>query len=357
MKQRLLSIDILRGLTIIMMIVVNSPGTWDYVAAPLRHSVWNGLTLADVIFPCFLFIMGITTYISLHKHHRACSWPLLGKILRRAAVLFALGLLINWTAAGLPDLHLLRVPGVLQRFAICYLVVALLALAVSVRRMCCIAVVLLAGYAVLLIAGNGYEYGEGSVLAAVDSTCLGSHMMCDGGIDPEGILSTIPSIAHTIIGYCMGAVLLARRRPIDTAVEVAQWAVLLLFAGLLADAALPMNKRLWSPSFVAVTCGLSSLALLLLMIIVDVKQRRLPVRMLLAFGINPLVCYMLGELLYIALNTVLVAGEPLQTYYYGVFVAVAGNNAWASFLAAVGVAAAVGGVAWMLYARKIIVKI
>ena len=105
MKQRLISIDILRGLTIILMIVVNSPVTCEHVASPLCHSAWNGLTLADTIFPCFMFIMGMTTYISLRKYDFRLSSTLMLKIIRRTLVLYFLGLLVNWTAAGLPGLH------------------------------------------------------------------------------------------------------------------------------------------------------------------------------------------------------------------------------------------------------------
>ena len=177
MKQRLLSIDILRGMTIMLMVVVNSPGTWDYVAAPLRHSAWNGLTPTDVVFPCFMFIMGMTTYISLRKHAFTLSGGLALKMLRRAAVLFALGLLVNWTAAGLPSLHELRVPGVLQRFAVCYLVVSLLGTQISPRRMLHTAWGLLVLYAVLLLAFDGYAYDGGGILAAADRACLGPHMM------------------------------------------------------------------------------------------------------------------------------------------------------------------------------------
>ena len=357
MKQRLLSIDILRGLTIVLMIVVNSPGTWNHIASPLRHSAWNGLTLADVIFPCFMFIMGITTYISLRKYNFAFSPQLFRKILRRTVVLYMLGLLVNWAAAGLPGLAELRLVGVLHRFAICYFVVSLLATVASPRRLACIAALLLVGYGVLLLACNGYAYDESNLLSVVDRACLGSHMMYDGGIDPEGILSTIPSIAHVMIGFCMGAVALAQRKLTDNIVALTQWSIILLFVGLLADSIVPMNKKLWSPSFVAATCGLSALALVLLAILLDVKKANLPKKIFLIFGTNPLVCYVLGELLYAALYSISINNVPLLDYLYGTCAALLGDNALASFASALAVTAVVGIVGWALYAKKIFVKI
>lgn len=357
MKQRLLSIDVLRGLTIILMIVVNSPGTWDHVAAPLRHSAWNGLTLADVIFPCFMFIMGMTTYISLRKYDFTLSVALVRKIVRRTIVLFLLGLLINWTAAGLPGLHDLRVPGVLQRFAVCYLLVSLLGCTVSRRAMSGVAAVLLVGYSVLLLACGGYAYDETSVLSVVDRSLLGSNMMNDGGIDPEGVLSTIPSVAHVIIGYLVGAVALSERSLKDRLLVMTQWGIAMLFAGLLADSFLPINKKVWSPSFVLATCGLSLLALVFFAQVLDVDRRKTPKTVFLVFGVNPLVCYVLGELVYTALCSFNVYGISMQSYFYWTFASLFGDNMFSSFVSAVAVAALVGCVGWVLYARRIFVKI
>lgn len=357
MNQRLQSIDILRGLTVMLMIIVNSPGTWEHVAPPLRHSAWNGLTLTDVVFPCFMFIMGITTYISMRKYGFRLSRQSALKMLRRTLVLFALGLLINWTAAGLPGLHTLRVPGVLQRFAVCYLAVSLASTVLSPRRMTVAAVFLLVAYAVLLVAGNGYAYDESSLLSIVDRACLGGNMMYDGGIDPEGILSTIPSIAHVMVGYCAGAVLLSERPLADRLLRLAKWGIAMLFVGLLADSWLPINKKVWSPSFVLVTCGLSALALVLLAVLLDVEKRRIPKTLFLVFGMNPLVCYVLGELLCVALGAFRVYGVPLQEYFYWTFASLLGDGMLASFVTAVALDVIVGACGWAMYARRIFVKI
>ena len=339
------------------MIVVNTPGTWNHVAPPLCHSAWNGLTLADVIFPCFMFIMGMTTYISLRKYNFSFSPALLRKILRRTLVLYLLGLLVNWTAAGLPGFHTLRVFGVLQRFAITYLVVSLVGVMVPLRRIPWIAAALLVAYAVLLLACNGYAYDESNLLSVVDRACLGSNMMNDGGIDPEGILSTIPSVAHVMIGYCVGAIAVSDRPVADKLLRMAEWGIAMLFVGLLADSFLPMNKKVWSPSFVLATCGLSLLALVLLAILVDVRNVRLPKGVFLVFGFNPLVCYVLSEVLCAAFNWLSVYDVSVQEYFYWIFASLLGDNMLSSFVSALAFTGIVGLVGWILYVRKIFVKI
>lgn len=357
MKQRLISIDILRGLTIILMIVVNSPGTWEHVAAPLCHSAWNGLTLADTIFPCFMFIMGMTTYISLRKYNFSLSSALMLKILRRTLVLYLLGLLVNWTAAGFPGFHDLRVMGVLQRFAITYFVVSLVGVSVPLRRVPYIAGVLLVFYAVVLLAFDGYAHDESNLLSVVDRACLGNNMMNDGGIDPEGILSTIPSIAHVMIGYCVGAMALSDVALKDKLLSMTQWGIAMLFVGLLADSLLPVNKKIWSPTFVLATCGMSLLALVLLAILIDVKEMRMPKKVFLVFGMNPLVCYVLGELMYAAFYLLRIYGVPVQDYFYWGFASLIGDNMLASFVSALALTAIVGMVGAVLYAKRIFVKI
>lgn len=357
MRQRLVSIDLLRGLTIILMVLANSPGSWSHMAAPLRHSAWNGLTLTDVIFPCFMFIMGMTTYISLRKFDFALSQRSLTKILRRAVVLFLLGLLVNWAVAGFTELQGVRVLGVLQRFAICYLVVSLLGLTIGVRRMAYIAVVLLVGYAVALLAFNGYAYDESNILSVIDRACLGRNMYNDGGIDPEGLLSTLPSIAHVIIGYCMGSVALSGGKLADRVINMAQWGIMLLFAGLLADCFLPMNKKIWSPSFVLATCGISLLALVLLAIMFDIKGMKMPRKAFLVFGVNPLACYVFSQLFCVALRLLRFSGISLQDHAYFALASAFGDNAFSSFLSALATTFVVGVFGWILYARRIYIKI
>ena len=362
-SDRLESLDLLRGLTIVLMIVVNSPGTWEYVFGALRHSAWDGLTLADTVFPCFLFMMGITTFLSLRRRGRRLTKDLTLKIVRRTALLFLLGLLINYAAAMFPPLSELRIPGVLQRFAVCYLAVSLLAVCVRLRAMALIAALLLIVYALLTFVGGGFTYGEGSVLSTVDQWAFGAHMLNDGGCDPEGLLSTLPSIAHTLLGYLAGWLLTAQRPLHERLLALAFCATSMLFLGFLLSDAFPINKRVWSATFVLVTCGLSLLALIWFAYVVDVKHWPLPRRTLRAFGMNPLFCYIVGELTYIALYSIPVpaassaAPQSLQDFLYGQLATVVGNSCFTSLLFAFLVAAFVGILANALLRRGIVIRI
>src|SRR5256886_795904 len=197
---RLRSLDAFRGLTIAAMVLVNNPGTWMAVYAPLKHARWHGLTPTDVIFPFFLFIVGVAIPL---------SQPGAGRVLRRAAVIFALGIVLN----GLPgfDWATIRIPGVLQRIAVCYLVAAVLFLTTGWRTQAIVTAALLLGYwgAMTLVPVPGYGRGnlgpEGNLAAWLDRALLGPHIWrAARGYDPEGILSTVPAAAPTPLRLLTG---------------------------------------------------------------------------------------------------------------------------------------------------------
>src|SRR2546427_6004249 len=208
-QRRLRSLDAFRGLTIAAMVLVNNPGTWAAVYAPLTHARWHGLTPTDVIFPFFLFIVGVAIPLSR---------PTVGRVLRRAAIIFALGLVLN----GLPrfDWATIRIPGVLQRIAVCYLVAALLFLTTSWRTQAIVTAALLLGYwgAMTLVPVPGYGRGnlgpEGNLAARVDPAVLGPHIWRAARVyDPEGILSTVPAVATTLLGALTGRGVESARPP------------------------------------------------------------------------------------------------------------------------------------------------
>ena len=228
-NKRILALDILRGFTIAGMILVNNPGSWGYIYAPLRHAEWNGLTPTDLVFPFFMFIMGISTYISLKKYNFAFSQSAALKIVKRTIVIFLVGLAIGWFSrfcrywASVPEdlsffenlwasvwtFDRMRILGVMQRLALCYGATSIIALTMKHKHIPYLIVSLLVGYFVLLMCGNGYVYGEENVLSVVDRAILTPvHMYKDNGIEPEGILSTIPAIAHVLLGFYVGKLLL-----------------------------------------------------------------------------------------------------------------------------------------------------
>ena len=187
-SKRILALDILRGITIAGMILVNNPGSWGHLYAPLRHAEWNGFTPTDLVFPFFMFIMGISTYISLKKYDFAYSHAALRKILRRTVVIFVIGMAIGWFSrfcyywASAPDdlsfgqnlwnavwtFDRMRILGVMQRLALCYCAASIVALTVKHRYIPWIIVTLLVGYFILLMGGNGFAYNETNILSVVD---------------------------------------------------------------------------------------------------------------------------------------------------------------------------------------------
>lgn len=326
-QTRILALDILRGITIAGMILVNNPGSWGSIYAPLEHAQWNGLTPTDLVFPFFMFIMGISTFISLRKYNFEASGSAIRKIVKRTVLLYLVGLGIAWfslllrtwnglSAENLPFLERLwqsawnfehiRILGVIPRLAICYGTAAIIALTLKHKYIPYLISFLLIGYFILLLAGNGFAYDRTNILSIVDYKILGeAHMYNDNGIEPEGILSTIPAIAHVLVGFFVGKVMYERKE-IHSKIE---WlfiiGTMLTFAGFLFSYACPINKKIWSPSFVLVTTGLGASFLALLTWIIDVKGKKKWSRFFEAFGVNPLFMYVLGAVLAIIIGNII----------------------------------------------------
>lgn len=322
--KRLLALDVLRGITIAGMIMVNNPGSWGYVYAPLQHAPWIGLTPTDLVFPFFMFIMGISTYISLRKYNFEFSRSAALKILKRTVVIFAIGLGISWfsllcrTGEVFPFDHI-RILGVMQRLALCYGATAIIALVMKHKYIPYLIAFLLIGYFIILITGNGFEYNTTNILSIVDRAVLGeAHMYKDNGIDPEGVLSTIPSIAHVLIGFCVGKLLMEVKDINEKIERLFLVGTILTFAGFLLSYGCPISKKIWSPTFVLVTCGLASSFLALLVWIIDVKGYTKWSRFFESFGVNPLFIYVMGAVLSILLGSITFTygGETISLHGY-----------------------------------------
>lgn len=319
-SDRLLSLDILRGVTIAGMILVNNPGSWENIYTPLQHAVWNGLTPTDLIFPFFMFIMGISTFISLRKYKFEFSKLVLRKIIKRTFVIFLIGLGLSWLSVSFSTYHNLasdnlsfsdrlvhsisnfehlRILGVMQRLAITYGATSLIAIFFKHKYIPFFIVITLLGYFILLLFGNGFSPDGNNILAVTDQKVLGlNHMFVEFELDPEGILSTIPSICHVLIGFCCGKLLMEgtkdnTRQMLDLFIVGAS----LAFLGYLISYGCPINKKIWSPTYVLITCGMGAALLSLLIWIIDVKEYKtwcIPFR---AFGVNPLFIYVLAGVL------------------------------------------------------------
>lgn len=377
-KQRMLALDILRGITIAGMILVNNPGSWSNMYAPLAHAPWHGLTPTDLIFPFFMFIMGISTFISLRKFEFKLSLPLFVKIIRRTVVIFAIGLAIAWfsklcygMAGGKSFLEAansfdtIRILGVMPRLALCYGFASLIVLLLRCKHILWVVATLLIGYGVLLLCGNGLAFSEDNIISIIDRAVLGvDHMYKDTvdgvklALDPEGLLSTIPSIAHVLIGFWAGMKMMEAK---DINMRVNRLFIIgaiLMFLGFLFDYGMPINKKLWTPTFAVVTCGLASTMLALLIWIIDIKGYKKWCRFFEAFGVNPLFMYVLGGVLGILFATIKIGGTSIKTFIYNDFLlSMLGDATLASCLYAIIFIVINWCIGYILYKNKIYIKI
>ncbi|WP_321333666.1 heparan-alpha-glucosaminide N-acetyltransferase domain-containing protein [uncultured Bacteroides sp.] len=366
-SSRLLALDVLRGITIAGMITVNNPGSWGSIYAPLEHSEWNGLTPTDLVFPFFMFIMGISTYISLRKYNFEFTYAAAWKIIRRTIVIFAIGLGIGWfslycrTLDPLP-FDRIRILGVMPRLALSYGAAALIALLMKHKHIPYLIAGLLIGYFLILFFGNGFEHNETNILSIVDRAVLGlNHMYKDNGIDPEGLLSTIPAIAHVLIGFCCGK-LLMEVKDINKKIErLFLIGTILTFTGFLLSYGCPINKKIWSPTFAITTCGLASSLLAVLVWIIDAKGYKKWTRFFESFGVNPLFIYVMADILAILLGNIHITyGNDtisLQGYIYSEILQPTLGNYGGSLAFALLFVALNWAIAHVLYKKKLYIKI
>lgn len=367
---RYLSIDFYRGLTIALMLIVNTPGTWEFVYAPLRHADWHGCTPTDLVFPSFMFIIGVSMWFSFEKYGRALNAAILRKIARRTAVLFALGLLLAAFPFFGKSLENLRIMGVLQRLALGYGLAAVLALTLPARWLIGVALAILFGYWGILywmgIPGADPYSLEFSAVRMMDLAILGpGHLWKGKGIafDPEGLLSTLPAIVTVLLGWWSGRMMQKRQEQKMLAVrDLLMWGVVLAAAGLVWDLAFPINKSLWTSTFVLYTGGISMILLAVSVWALDIANGQRYIRFFLVFGANPLFAYVLAGLLtkiMLISKWTTAGGETESAYgwiYSHVFKPIEGG-AFGSLLFALSFLLVCWLVCLYLYRRKIYVKI
>jgi len=364
---RMVSLDVFRGITIAGMILVNNPGTWSAIHSPLAHAEWHGLTPTDLVFPFFLFIVGVSITLALSR--RADSGgskrDLYLKIARRTLIIFALGLVL----AGFPryELSTIRIPGVLQRIAVCYLIASLIFLNTRWRAQAVIAVVLLLAYWALmvLIPAPGFSSGdltmEGNLAAYVDRTLLGSHTW-KPLYDPEGILSTIPAIVTTLGGVLTGHWLRSRRSELEKVAGMFVAGAVCMVIGWAWGFWFPINKALWTSSYVLLAAGLALQFLAVCFWLVDIKGVRRWAKPFIVLGSNALIIYFLAELFSRIISLVSYTRAdgitvPLQTLIYEKAFASWASPIDASVLFAICVVLLWLGVAALLYRKRIFIKV
>jgi predicted acyltransferase len=369
-RARLDGLDVFRGATVAGMLVVNTPGTWEHVFPPLLHAEWHGWTYTDTIFPFFLFAVGVSIALSTasRRERGAARAGLLRHALARAVAIFAIGFAFNVLSYFLFHRAHVRIPGVLQRIAVCYLAAALVYLFLGARAVLPAAAALLLGYWALLVWAPvpGGDAGRldprGSFAASVDRLVLGEHTWKPGW-DPEGPLSTLPAIGTTLFGVAAGELLRAKtslRAKLAALVGIGGLGVTV---GALWGAVFPINKNLWTSSYALFMAGLAALTLAVLLWIVDLRERRAwaaPFRWL---GTNALAIFALSLFATLALLWVKLpaagGGKPRSLYgaiYRTVFDRFA-DPRLSSLLFALAFLSVFVAVAGVLYRKRIFVKI
>ena len=331
---RLVSLDVFRGMTIAAMIFVNNPGSWSYVYPPLRHAEWHGWTPTDLIFPFFLFIVGISISLALSRRKVSDGLKAVSiKIIRRSLILFFLG--IGLHLYHRPELATLRIPGVLQRIALCYLLASLLFIKTGWKTRAGLSVLILVGYYALMkwvpVAGIGAGVWsrEGNLCLHIDRLIMGAQHLYRGAFDPEGLLSTLPALATTLLGTLAGDWIRKSGERWSKVPVLLASGVVLAAAGLALHPVFPINKQLWTSTFVLFTAGAALILLAVLMGVVDLagkKKWAVPFRV---YGTNAIAVFVGSSLMVKLLIKTRIGGEEglsLWAYIYKNFLAAWAGN-------------------------------
>lgn len=364
---RLVSLDAFRGIAIAGMILVNNPGSWSYVYAPLAHAPWHGWTPTDLIFPFFLFIVGVAMPFSFSRRLERSSSrrALFFHVVRRSLIIIALGLLLH----GFPryDFSTIRIPGVLQRIGVVYFFASTAYLVLKARARWVLAAVLLLGYWALmtLVPVPGYGAGdlskEGNLAAYVDNLLFRGHMW-EPAWDPEGVLSTLPAIVTALLGVFTGEWLLSARSRLEKLVGLFVAANAGLVLGLIWDAWFPINKNLWTSSYVLFTAGMGLHTLAMCYWAIDVRGSRAWASPFVVYGMNAIAVYVLSAFVSRVLILWKVPGAggeavPLKAWIYQNLFASWAGPLNGSLAFAVAYVLFWLGVVWLMYRRRIFIKI
>lgn len=366
---RLVSLDVFRGLTIAGMVLVNNPGSWSSIYWPLEHAEWNGWTPTDLIFPFFVFIVGVAIPLAFARRVEAggSKRDLYLKIIKRSLIIFGLGLFL----AGFPYFRLgtIRIPGVLARLAVCYLFASLIYLNTRVRTQVIIASSLLVAYCLVMTNASapGFPLGdlskEGSLASYIDRTVFGPHIWSQGKVyDPEGILSTIPAICTALFGVLAGQWLRTNKTDYEKVAGMFVAGMCCIIIGWAWNPFFPINKGLWTSSYVFFTGGMALQLLAFCYWLVDIRKWRAWAQPFVVFGVNAIALFV-GTGLMARLMGLIKWSLPdgtrisLQGWIY--------RTLFLSWLAPINASLAYAivfvllwlGLMWILYQRRIFIRI
>lgn len=371
-QQRYLSLDVLRGLTIALMIVVNTPGSWETVYAPFRHAVWHGFTITDLVFPTFLFVVGNSMSFSMRKFENESDNIILKKILKRTIIIFLLGLLLNMfpfvTRTAEDSLNLvnfsnIRIMGVLQRIALAYGIAALVIHYFKPKGAVAFSLLALLGYwAILYFGGNHPDpYSlEGNAALKFDLLIFNPNNLYQGyGIpfDPEGFLSTLPAVVNVLAGYLAGMVIRQQKNTGSTMAKFMVSGAILTIIALLWDLVFPINKPIWTSSYVLYTTGLDLFVLAVLLLVIEVGKYKSWTYFFEVFGKNPLVLYILSGVIIKIMSLIHLEGNNLNRWIYQNFFLAWGEGHITSLLFAVSYMLLIWIIGFWMDKNRIFIKV
>jgi predicted acyltransferase len=371
-NQRYLALDVFRGMTVCFMIIVNSPGSWDIAYAPLLHASWHGFTPTDLVFPSFLFAVGNAMAFVMSKYESLGTEVFWKKTIKRTVIIFLLGFLMYWfpffqSSSGggleLKPLSETRILGVLQRIALCYFFASIILYYGSKNFAIWFSVFALASYWII-----SYTLGDandpfsmvGNYGLKLDILLFGEkHLYHGEGIafDPEGLLSTLPSIVNVIVGYLVGDYIRRNKSSYESIAKLLMAGAVLILAALVWDMYFPINKKLWTSSFVLLTVGLGTVILAVLMYVIDIKKNQRWTYFFEVFGRNPLFIYLLSEIALILLLMIPSQDNNAREWLFKDFFGSFASPIHASFLFAVFFMLACWTVGYFLDRKKIYVKV
>lgn len=370
--QRFLALDVFRGMTICLMIIVNTPGNSDTTFAPLHHANWHGFTPTDLVFPSFLFAVGNAMSFVMPKWQGLVRNDVIYKIFKRTLIIFLLGYLMYWFPFFSFDNqhHLVlnpisntRILGVLQRIALCYGVASLMVYFLKPRWALYLSIIFLLFYWALCIwFGNAIDPFSltGNASLKLDLWLFGAaHLYHGEGIafDPEGLLSTLPAISNVVAGYAVGQFVQQKGKQFEGLAKLLLIGVILLFLAYCWNMAFPINKKLWTSSFVLITVGLDCILLSVIIYVIDFQKKTKWTPFFEVFGKNPLFIYLLSEILVISLYIIPIGEDNnLFSWLYINFFSYVGDY-FGSLLYAISFMLLCWSVGYWLNKRKIYIRV
>ena len=360
---RLLALDIFRGMTIFFMIVVNTPGSWSHVYAPLLHAKWDGCTPTDLVFPFFLFIVGVSMAYSFRKYESADRSKWIAKVLKRTFLIFMIGIALNWFPFYSTNISDLRFFGVLQRIALGFGGAALIVIFAKKKFIPYILGLLLIAYwGILLFFGGEDPLSlKDNAVRALDLKLLGEKHLYGGygmPFDPEGLLSSLPSIGTALLGYLTGQMILSNSSLKDAIRKMVIFGLLCIAIGVAWHyLGFPINKPIWSSSYVLFTGGLAMCFLGLLLSITDLVGKHKWGYIFKVFGLNPLVSYIMSGLIVKTILKIKIDGKSMYSWMYETLFQPFFGDKFGSLMFAFFMVGLVFIFAYLLYKNNKVVKV